>query len=193
MRLIRLTWGVALSTTVWVSTGTAGERIGVVDLTRLIKAHPDAPAAEQTMKKYRDELEAEHRQLVEDGQALKEEYDKAHEASQNKALSESARDKKRKEAEEKLASLRDFEQKAREQLLRRQREVADQNRRLYDAMMGKLEKVIQEYAETHGYGLILNARSPAGAAPLVVYYSDRFDLTAEILKRIRPEGSHEKP
>ncbi|MDI6774245.1 MAG: OmpH family outer membrane protein [Verrucomicrobiota bacterium] len=168
-------------------TMAAGKTV-VADMSSLIKAHPDARAAEATMKKYMDEFEAEQKQIVEDAEKLKTEFDKIREESQNKALSDEARDRKKKEAEEKFAKIREFEQKAQKQLGLRQRQIADQHKRLREAIVAKLRKVIKEYAEKNGCSLILNSDAVGTGAEAVVYHADGTDITAEILKAIGAEA-----
>jgi Skp family chaperone for outer membrane proteins len=187
----------------WVVTGlltlalagvaaAAGGKIGAVDMARLIKAHPDARAAEVTMKKYMDEFEAEQKRLVEDLEKLKADFDKTREESQNKALSEEAQERKKKDAEEKFAKLREFDQKAREAISLRQKQISDQHKRLREGIVAKLQKAIREYADKNGYMLVLNSSNVGTGAEAVVYSSDAADLTAEITKQIGGESKETK-
>lgn len=170
----------------------AGGKTAVADMSRLIKAHPDARAAEVTMKKYMDEFEAEQKQLMEDAEKIKAEFDKVREESQNKALSDEARERKKKEAEEKIAKLREFDQKAREQLALRQRQIADQHKRLREGIVAKLQKIITEYAAKNGYSLILNSGGAGTGAEAVLYNADSIDITSELLKTMGAESKEGK-
>lgn len=177
-----LVW--ALASGAWAAGNV---KAAVADMGRLIRAHPDARAAETAIKKCMDEFEAEQKQLLEDMDRMKADLEKAREEAQNKALSEEARQKKMKTAEEKLARLREFDQKAREAVLKRQREISDQQRRLREGIVTKLQKAIKEYAEKNGLTLVMNSGGSGSGAEAVVYHAESVDISDDIVKMIGGE------
>ena len=174
-----------LATAGWAADG----KTAVADVNRLVKLHPDARAAEVELKRQRDEFEAEQKQWVEDLEKLKGEFDKLREETLNKALTEEARDRKKKELEEKVGKIREFDQKAREQIGLRQKQIAEQTKRIRESIMGKLEKVIKEYAEKKGLELVLNSSGTGTGFEFVLYSGAKLDITEELAKLISVDAS----
>ena len=86
----------------WASSGLCAEgKIGVVDMSQLVKAHPDTQPADSLLEKQAMEFKAEQREMGTEFDKLKKAFEAAVKEIDNKALSDEARDLKRKSAEEK--------------------------------------------------------------------------------------------
>jgi Skp family chaperone for outer membrane proteins len=171
----------------------AGSDVAVVNMSRVIRAYPDTESAETVLKGQVEEFEAEQKELVSRGEKLREEFDEIREQAENKALSESARDKKIEQAREKAEDLRQFERDAREKVRLRQRQLADQELRLRRRIVDKLRGVVQEYAADKGLSLVLDtSRDPKGI-DTVVFSSEALDITEDIIKLSGGKESAESP
>ncbi len=168
---------------------TAGAvTIAVVDGTRLVQAHPDAVDAHAFLQKQASEYESEQKAILERMEQLRDEFLAARESAQNKILSEAARQREHKTAEEKLETLRTAEQKARETLQQRQRELQDHQNRLQDAVAEKIRAEVRAVAEAKGVDLVLDITAKdARGHDVVFFHADRLDITADVLKRFPPK------
>jgi Skp family chaperone for outer membrane proteins len=167
--------------------GWGAEKIAVVNMNRLVQAHPDTKEAEATLEQQVEEFETEQAEMLEQLEKLKTEFDDLREQTRSKVLSEEGRARKRTEAEEKLTTLRDYELKARETALRRQRQLGDERKRMRDRILDKLRAVVNDYAEKHRYAVVLDSGPTGLGTKLVVYRSDGIDITEDILKLIKKE------
>lgn len=158
--------------------------VAVVDGMRLVQAHPDAVEAHAFLQKQASELDAEQKAIVERMERLRDEFLAAREKAQNKILSETAREREQKIAEDKLETLRTAEQRARETLQRRQRELQDHQNRLQSAVAEKIRAEVRAVAEAKGVDLVVDVTAKdARGHDVVFFHSERLDITADVLKR----------
>lgn len=190
--------GAMLALAAMTPSARAQTKVAVVDLDRLIKAHPQRAFAESVLKQQMDDFEKEQRELQAEGDRLREEFEVLREQVEDKALSETARDEKLAQARLKLARLQEMERRARERANKGRQELADNELRMRRQIVAKIRDVVAEYARQNQIGLVLD-RSALAASQIeaVLYAAPSTDITAEILKRIggkegpepsRPEG-----
>jgi Skp family chaperone for outer membrane proteins len=167
-----------------LATG-ADVKIGVVDMNRLIKAHPDTAAAQAAVRKMGTGFEAEQVAIVAPVNKLRDEFEAARTAAQNRALSEAARQREQTVAEEKLGALREAEQKARETLLRRQRELQEQTRDMENAIADKILVVVEAVAKERELTLVVDrSAQDARGRPIVLFQAESADMTDEVVKKM---------
>lgn len=139
-------------------------RIGVVDLARLIKSSPQAKHARTSMAKQfakrKNALEAASEALQQDMDRLKDDGASMDE-DERKTLQTSIRDRQRK------LQMRQSEYND---------DVTDAEQAEFDAMRDDLRSVIDNYARTNDYDLILGDG--------VLYSTDAVDVTDEILAEL---------
>jgi len=168
-----------------VGTAAADAKIGVVDMSKLVQAHPDTAEADELLEKQADEFEMEKDEYLSRFNAMREDFEKARAEASNKALSEEAREKKRDEAREKLVALEEFQQEIRETTLKRQKQLTDQGDRMRRRIVGKIVEVVDKYASDNGYALILDtANRGLSGVESVIYADEKLDVTDAILKLI---------
>jgi outer membrane protein len=167
------------------SFGADQQKIGVVDMATLIKEHPETKSADAVLQKQVEDFEAEQKEMLADIEKLKKSFDVARKEADNKALSESEKEKKITVAEGKLNDLRDQDRKFRETMAERQKQISDQEVRMKRRIVAKIRDVVKEYAEKEKYSLILDASSLSiGGVESVLYSASRNDITADIRKLI---------
>lgn len=170
---------------VGVDTGRCGSdvKIAVVDMARLVKAHPDTPAADSALEKQSEEYETEAKELKSKLEKLQKEVESAINDAQNKALSDSAREDKKKAAEAKLMSFRESEQKFRETRQQRQKDLNDQRMRLQRKIIGKIKEAISKHAAKNGYTIVLDsAAMSVTGVEMVLFSEEKLDVTDDVLK-----------
>ena len=172
-----------------VGTGWSAEtKIAVVDMARLIRAHPETKSNSSMLEKQIEEFELERKEMLAERGKLVKALEEARKEARNRALSEKAREKELEFAEEKLAALRRYEQKIRETAGLRQKQIADQKVRMRRRIVAKLRKIVKGYAEEHGFVLVLDSSGLGmNAVETVVYNLERIDITDSILSTIAEE------
>jgi outer membrane protein len=170
------------------SFGADQQKIGVVDMATLIKEHPETKSADAVLQKQVEDFEAEQKEMLAEIEKLKKSFDVARKEADNKALSESEKEKKLSVAEGKLNDLRDQDRKFRETMAERQKQISDQEVRMKRRIVAKIRDVVKEYAEKEKYSLILDSSSLSiGGVESVLYSSSKNDITADIRKLIEAQ------
>ncbi|MDA0578729.1 MAG: OmpH family outer membrane protein [Verrucomicrobia bacterium] len=170
------------------STQAAGDRIGVVQLEQLLKAHPDTAPAEAVLEKQREQFEAERRDMLAARDVHKQAFELARDESSNSALSDDVRAEKLKTVEAKYVALREYEREIQDVQMQRQKELMDQGRRLRERIVEKIRGVIKTYAEKEGYTVVVNLENAGqGAFGTVLYRTDKSDITAAVLELVKKE------
>lgn len=161
----------------------AEKRVGVVDMERLLRAHPDFAPAEARLEKKKQEFEVERDKLLKDIDALKQELEGMAAQLEDKALSEDGRKRKREEAEDKLKEIRESQMQVRETSGLRQRQLSDQAKRMRKVIVARINEVVADYAKKNRYQMILDVSGMSmNGFPPVAYSDPALDVTEPLLK-----------
>jgi Skp family chaperone for outer membrane proteins len=190
MQIIKTTgWAIAALGIVSAARG-ADQRIAVIRLEQVLKAHPETAGAEAVLDKQREEFAAERRAMIEKLEEMKAEFDQVREESESRALSDDRRTELRKELEERYVALKEQEREFQETQLARQRDIADQGKRLRERIVGKIRNEVEAYAKKEGYAIVLNGEDAGMSAfGVVLYASDKVDITDAIIKRVAADAA----
>ena len=181
-----LTCVVAVTMGTAVLRGWGAEKIGTVDMGRIMDAHPDTAAAEALLEQEGREFETEQQEIVTEFELRKEAFLDADAEANNMALSEEGRRLKREKAAEMRADLLEYEKEVQERVLLRRKQLAKQGRRMRERIVTKLRKIVGDYADRQKLTLVLDSSlGGAGGTPWVVYHLDKIDITDDILELIR--------
>ena len=185
-------WAVCLAAITMVSLAWCAEnnKVAVVDMERLVKSHPKTRSNRAILESQVDEYKAEKKQLTESFDKLQDEFKELQNRMDNKALSDEAQKELRASAQVKYTALRDFEAKAREKTLARQKEIADLETRMQKDTVAKLRELIRKVAAKKGLALVLDASAVAiSGVETVMYQADGLDITDEILAMVDKESA----
>jgi Skp family chaperone for outer membrane proteins len=167
------------------SFGADQQKIGVVDMAALVKEHPETKSADAVLQKQVDDFEAEQKEMLAERDKLIKSFDTARKEADNKALSESEKEKKQSVVEDRLKDVQDQERKFRETMADRRKQISDQEVRMTRRIITKIRDVVKEYAEKEKYSLILDASAiSVGGVETVLYSASKNDVTADIRKLI---------
>lgn len=179
MRRIELAFCIFIFGAVWASAAWKSDnQVTIVDMGRLIKAYPETAESEAILRSQFDEFEDEKEALLKKHEEMRTKLEDLHKETGNSALSEEAREEKKKELEKGVAGLRDFEQQMREKLKLRQDQITDEKRRLQKRIFDKLKDMVEKYADKKGYTIVMDASA-------VIYRSDQVDITEDMIKIIQ--------
>ena len=180
------TLGIALLAAATIFAACAGraqeQRIAVVDMEQVLSIHPDTKEAETTLQKQVEDYDKEKQDMLSKFERLKKEFEDARSEADNRALSEDGRAQKRKQAEDKLAALRDFDEEVRQTTLLRQKQLNDRKKRMRGRIVEDIKAKIGEYAAKKGYTMVLDSGPIQDSFGVVVYKVESVDITADVVK-----------
>ena len=179
--------GILILTLVCVFQGAAAEmKIAVIDMRKVFQDYEKTKVVEKKLQEQSDMFREYSLKLSSQIQALKKDFEKARDESQdNFALSEAERENRRLKAREIY-----------EQLLVRQSELkkynqsrAEQLRNVYEKqrndILEEIRKVVQTRAVLLGYHLVLDrSGSTSNEISAVVYYMPQMDITQSVLDEL---------
>ena len=153
---------ICLGMTVGAFAQSVEIKVGFVDLQRVIDSSEEGKRAQAEMKKKADELAQQARQMQQEMQKIKTDYE-----TQALALTPEARTQKRDE----LVKLeRDYNRFVQDS----QTELRALEQRALKQLLEEIGKLVVEYGKTNNYTLIFEAGN-------ILYGSDNIELTQEII------------
>lgn len=177
---------IALVALAGLMTGPAGAgelKVAVVDTARILKEYYKTDLAERHMQQQFEDFSAEREKLLAEHKKLKREFEALREESQNKALTEAAREKKKELAEEKLAGVIEFENSIRDKAANRKKELEGEGRKIQGELAKAIKAAIRQCSEKGGYTLVLASGGALVNGLESVLYSDPgMDVTADVLR-----------
>jgi outer membrane protein len=175
----------ALMLVLGAATASAQPRIATVDLKKLFENYWRTKQADAALKTRAADLDKEHKDMVADFNKGKDEYRALLAASSDMAISDSERDRKKKDAEEKLRSLKDqedtimkFESQARATL-------DEQRRRIRDNILGEIRKSVDAKAKSANFTMVVDSSAESiNGAPVLLYVNGENDITDGVLTQL---------
>ncbi len=178
---MRMSVGMLLAGAMAVSV-SAEEKIGVVDAQDAVKSFYKTQAATDSLRKLDDELRDAQRRMVARLTDMDEACKKAIGESNDKALSDEARGKKRELAEDKLAELKEYEIQVRKSDLDNRRKMEEQNNLMLKPIIQEVRQAVADTAKELGLTLVLDGSETGLGA--VIYSESRLDITGTVIKRL---------
>jgi len=175
-----------------VSTASAQGRIATVDLKKLFDNYWKTKQADAALKDRAADLDKEHKGMLADFNKAQDEYKAMLATSSDPAISDSEREKKKKDAEDKLRRLKEqqetivkFENQARTTL-------DEQRRRMRDNILGEVRKAVDAKAKTATYTLVIDvAAESVNNTPVVLFSNGENDITDAILLQLNASAPPE--
>ena len=164
-------------TMVAAMAATAEMKLGTVDMTVLVKNHPnyerDKTLLKSTDKDYQKKLE----EIKSEGDKLQDEGKKLMEQMRNPMLTAKAKSDVEKQLGDLQQKLIGIEQRYRSEAMRCRQNLQDLETQLLKATTGELRKRIAKYASANGYDLIVDVNAAA-------YATNTLDVTDAVLKEL---------
>lgn len=158
-------------------------RIVFIDLDQVFNEFYKTKLADAQLKEQADEFNEERGNMVEEYEAMNEQFTEAREQAQDTALSEEARNQKRNEAEELLIEIRDYESRIQRFDQTRRKQLEDQGRRMRTRIVEEIRDEIQTYARTQGYQAVIDSSGQSlNAVELILYVDGRVDISDAMIE-----------
>jgi len=163
--------------------GAADLKIAVVDTARILKEYYKTELAEAHIQQQIDDFTAERDKLMAQHKKLKQEFEALRAETQNKALTEEAREKKKELAEEKLTAVIEFENTIRDKAASRKKELDGEGRKIQGELDKSIKAAIATCSQKGGYSMVLADGGLLGnGLESVLYVDPKMDITDEALK-----------
>ena len=184
-RLTRISLLLCIATCCAALPLTAQQKIGTVDLRKVFDGYWKTKQADAALKERGAEMDKEHKELLAELNAGKEDYQKLLEGANDQAVSATERERRKNAAEAKLKELgeaqqtiQQFEQQARETL-------STQQARMRSNILDEVKATITSKARQEGFFLVVDtaAETPNGT-PIFLYASNVNDITDGVLSQL---------
>lgn len=139
-------------------------KIGYVDPIKVFDNYEKTKEQDKILEQESNKKKDEREKFVNEIRKMKDELD---------VLSETAKEQKQAQIDEKIKKLQDFDQKSRNDL-------GQQRDKMAREILKEIEQVINKYAEDNGYNIILNSRT-------LVYGQQQYDLTDKVMELLNPK------
>lgn len=161
-------------------------KIATVDLGRVFTNYWKTKQAQTAIDEKRRDIEKTGREMMDTFNKAKTDYQKMMESVNDPAVSSEEKDKRKKNAEDKLKDLKD-QQDALDQFDRGSRTSLDEQlKRTRDNILSDIRTAVTAMAKSDGYTLVLDTASQSiNSTPVILYSapSDN-DITDKVIKQI---------
>ncbi len=172
-------------------SGAAGAvelKVATVDTARILREYYKTDLAERRIQQQIDDFSAERDKLLAQHKKMKQEFEALRAESQNKALTEEAREKKKEQAEEKLSGVIEFENTIREKAANRKKELEGEGRKIQGEIGRAIKEAIKVCSDKDGYTLVLaDGGLLANGLESVLYSDSKMDITDAVLKLLNAD------
>lgn len=183
---------VALAVLAAGAAGAGEVKIAVVNGSRVLKEYFKTEMADAHIQQQLDDYAAERDKLLAEHRKLKQDFEGLRAETQNKALTEEAREKKREQAEDKLAEVIEYENTIREKAASRKKQIETEGRKIHAELAKAVKTAVQGCAAKGGYTLVLESGGLlANGLEPVLYAEPGADLTDEVIRILnagKPQG-----
>ncbi len=161
------------------------QRIGYVDMDKLFQGYYKTLTSDSAFQKQKELYRQHAKDLVAEIEAIKQQRDQLQEDSLNIALSDEARNQKRRAAAEKDAVYQEKKKELKAFVQDKDKELGKKFLKLRADIVKELTEYIKGYAKEQKYDLILDTSGLSkNFIPVIVYYPADQDLTETLLTRL---------
>lgn len=170
----------------------AQNKIATVNLSKLFDDYWKTKQAKVAFEDQKADLEKEGKAMLAEFNKNEAEYKALLAASNDQAISDSERDKKKKDAEEKLKLLKD-QQEALVKFQNQARVTLDERaRRMRDNILAEVRKAVDSKARSGSYSLVIDAMAETpNATPVVLFTNGENDITDAVLQQLNASAPPE--
>jgi outer membrane protein len=162
-----------------------GQKIATVDLRKVFDNYWRTKQADASLKEQAADLEKESKMMVDQFRKGESNYKKMLDGANDQALSAAEREKRKKEAENELLSLRDMETRIKQFDNTSRTTLGEKQRRMRDNILQEIRDTIKAKVKNGGYTLVLDtAAETVNGTPIVLYSAGNDDLTDTVLAQL---------
>jgi outer membrane protein len=171
----------------------AEQKIGTVDLRKVFDKYYKTIQSTATLKLEAADMEKERKQILDNAENHKTEWQKLIDKANDQAVSSEERDKSKKEAEQKYVELENDKQSITEYDRASSAKLREKELQRRDAIVKEIRAILEADAKAGGYTMVLDPSGDSGnMVPVVLYTNGQNDLTDALIKELNataPPGS----
>jgi Skp family chaperone for outer membrane proteins len=168
-------------------------KVGTVDLSKVFDKYWKTEQATAALKDRAAEIEKSDKEMKDNWQKSKEEYQKLLASANDQAVSAEERDKRKKTAEDKLKDIKESEDNIVQFERQANANIAAQKERMRKNLLDEIKLVINSRAKAAGYALVIDSGAqtyvadPTGPyyTPTLIYNSNENDLTEAVIAQLK--------
>ena len=162
-----------------------GQKVATIDLRKVFDNYWRTKQADANLKEQAADLEKERKMMVDQFQKGEETYKKLLDGANDQALAAAEREKRKKDAENELLTLRDMEARIKQFDNTSRTTLGEKQRRMRDNILQEIRDTIKAKVKTVGYTLVIDtaAETPNGT-PLILFSAGNDDLTDPVLGQL---------
>jgi Skp family chaperone for outer membrane proteins len=180
-------------------TAFGQNRVATIDLHKVFDNYWKRQTAEASLKEHAADMDKQNKELVDNWESLRSDYEKLEASASDPAVSADERAKRKNAADAKLLEIKEAEQTI--DSFRRQAAATldEQKRRMRDKILDEIKAVVSARAKTSGYTMVVDsAAESANGTPVYLYNNGENDITDDILKQLNstapvPDGNTPAP
>ena len=188
MRMTKLICRLFLTATLLVLAAGAAQaqgRVATVDLSEIFKKYYMTGEAKQAIAETEKDLKAELKTMDEAHQKLIASCKKLVEESNDQAVSDAERQKRKKALEPKLKDLRDSETALKDTLARSEADLKQKTGRMMDKIVTDIKKAIESKAKSAGYSYVIDSSARgSNQTEVLLFNSGENDLTQAVVDQL---------
>ena len=189
-----LTLTLVLASTLLVSSAQAQLKVGVVDMNEAFVSYYKTKEAEGKINTAREEAKAALDQRLEGLNKAVEEINRLQQEMQRPELSESARETKARELNEKANDTRTLDREVSEFRANRERQIQEQFVRMRTDIIEEIMGVVNEKIKTAGFDLVFDKSGLSmGQIPVLLYSRADMDFTPAVVADLNKNAPQTTP
>ena len=182
----------------------AQTRIATVDVRKVFDNYWKTKQADAVLKDRAAEMEKDFKEMITNYDKVKLEYQKLLTSASDQAVSTDEREKRKRDSEEKLKTLKETEETLAQYRRSATAQLDEQKRRMRDKILEEIRTVLNARAKSGSFSLILDSTAEsATGTPVVLFTDHENDLTSAVLQDLNtsappetskaPEKAADKP
>ena len=171
---------VLLALVAFTAAAGAQSKYATVDMKKLFNGYYKTSLAQSLLEKSRSDLRKDLKEMSENLEKAKADYNKLLDQANDPAISAEERDKRKLAATDKATEVN--KSKAALEQYQRQAETSlgDKSQRMSANLVTEIQKTVSDVAKAGGYTLVLNAAN----IEVVVFHDSSIDITESVLKQL---------
>ncbi|MGB1053243.1 MAG: OmpH family outer membrane protein [Limisphaerales bacterium] len=175
-----LVWSMFLGT-----TASAQVKVATLDLQKVFDGYWKTKQISDNLQGQGKEYEEQREKLVQQFQKLNEEFRVLREAIEDPAASELGKEKRTKEADAKLAEIRELEQSINDYDNTTRTQITETQNRMKKNIVREIRETVAGIARKENYNMVLDIAALARTdTPIVLYHDGSADITEKVLTQM---------
>ncbi len=168
------------STSAW-----AQSRIVTINLQKVFEKYWKTKQAESELKSRADDMEKEHKNMLNDWTKAREDYQHLLSAANDQSASADEREKSKKAADAKLKYLKDTEESILQYEKQARTTLDEQKRRTIEKILAEIRALVAEQSKSSGGAVVIDTSAEsANHTPIVLFTANEEDMTDKVISTL---------